>query len=566
MSAQHNSTKVVHTGAHQIWEVLGQAGVDTVFGYPGGAIMPAYDALSEYPIRHVLARHEQGATHMADGYARATGRLGVAIATSGPGATNLVTGLATAKLDSVPMLCITGQVPSPLLGTDAFQEVDITRITKAVTKYNALVTRAEDIAPTLAKAIQVATSGRPGPVLVDITKDAQQNTSIFHSPMPHCLRAAEVPSWSGDLPSALGLLRSAKRPLVMGGHGVIMSGASEELTRLAEVLGAPVAHTLLGLGGVSADHPLHLGMAGMHGHGWVNHAIQKADVLLAVGMRFDDRVTGCVNEFARNAKIIHVELDRREVGKIITPEVALLGDAKAVLSSILNALGEHTPSLWSEEILQMKSEGERSDQLLSCSTDELNAARILRAISARSKEDTIVVTDVGQHQMWEAQYFPHVNPRSLLTSGGLGTMGFALPAAIGAKVARPEAEVWVVAGDGGFQMTACELATCRQDGVNVNIAILNNGYLGMVRQWQEFFYEERYVSTPILSPDFSAMARAHGLHGLTVERWSEVDAAISFARASRETCVLDFRIPQKDSVYPMVAPGKGLGQMIHRPQ
>jgi len=553
------------TGAHRIWEVLLSEGVDTVFGYPGGAIMPAYDAMADFPIHHVLTRHEQGAAHMADGYARATGRLGVAIATSGPGATNLVTGLATAMLDSVPVLCITGQVPSSVLGTNAFQEVDVVAVTRPVTKHNRMVTRPDEIGDALREASYIAQSGRPGPVLVDITKDAQQGLAT--EPLAP-RRPIPTPSQWVDpeaIRSALDLLSKAERPLILSGQGVIMANATHLLREFAEAMDIPVSHTLLGLGAFPTHHPLYLGMAGMHGHAWVNEAIQGADVLLAIGLRFDDRVTGRVDQFARSAKIIHVELDPKEIGKIIEPTVAVQGDARAVLRRLLadGQTAQHTE--WRTQVQQWKAASEERDILQQSPPKSLNAPRVLDALSRLTQGDAIIVTDVGQHQMWEAQYVRHDRPRSLITSGGLGTMGFALPAAIGAKLARPEAEVWVVVGDGGFQMTACELSTCAQEGLNLNIAVVNNGYLGMVRQWQEFFYNKRYVETPIGSPDFSALARCHGLHGLTVRHWDEVEAAMQFARSTPGTCVLDIRVEPEDSVFPMVAPGKDLSQMLTRP-
>ena len=562
MNAKSDTT--LSTGAHRIWEALLALGVDTVFGYPGGAIMPAYDAMAEYPIHHVLTRHEQGASHMADGYARVTGKLGVAIATSGPGATNLVTGLATAMLDSVPVLCITGQVPSQVLGTNAFQEVDVVAITKPVTKFNRLVTRPEDIGPALLEAARIAQTGRPGPVLVDITKDAQQG---FAPDLPKAIPKPTrnvAPVASTLIQEAAALLTHAHKPLLMAGHGVMMAGACDELLTLAEQLDVPVAHTLLGLGGFPTHHPLYLGMAGMHGHAWVNDAIQNADVLVAVGMRFDDRVTGNVDDFAKNAKIVHIELDPSEIGKIIQPDVALNGDAKTILQQLVDATEVKTHPEWCRQVSNWKDAVTERDIVERAEPTNLNAPRVLDLLSELTQGNATIVTDVGQHQMWEAQYVRHNRPGSLVTSGGLGTMGFALPAAIGAKFGQPDHEVWVVAGDGGFQMTACELSTCAQEGINLNVLIVNNGYLGMVRQWQEFFYGKRYIETPIGSPDFASLARCHGLPGLTVHHWSEVRAALEFARSTPGTCVVDIRVEPEDSVFPMVAPGKDLSQMMTR--
>ena len=455
------------TGAHVLWETLVVEGVEVVFGYPGGAIMPAYDALPEFPIHHVLTRHEQGAAHMADGYARASGRLGVVVATSGPGATNLVTGIATAMADSVPLLCITGQVPSHLLGTDAFQETDITGVALPVTKQTYLVTDADDIAKTLREAIHVATTGRPGPVLVDITKDAQvAATQVGPSQEPVSLpgyrpNPGQEPA---DFSAACDLIEAAERPLILCGHGVICAGATDALTELVERQDIPVALTLLGLGGFPASHPRHLGMMGMHGDAWVNSAIQQADLLIAVGMRFDDRVTGDLKTYAQRSKKIHLELDPAEVNKLVQVDVALVGDAKNSLEKLLERLSVVSRPDWNASINTAREESSARDIRALPDNGELFAAHVIHDLWRLTNGDAVVVTDVGQHQMWEAQYFPHEQPRSLLTSGGLGTMGFALPAAIGARMACPHKEVWVICGDGGFQMTACELSTCAQEG------------------------------------------------------------------------------------------------------
>lgn len=556
------------TGAQIIWETLVREGVDTVFGYPGGAIMPAYDAMIRYPIHHVLTRHEQGASHMADGYARASGRVGVALATSGPGATNLVTGLATAMLDSVPIVCITGQVPSHLLGSDAFQETDITGVTLPVTKHNFLVTRPEDIMPALRKAMHIARSGRPGPVLVDICKDAQQKSCTFTwSDAP-----VQLPGYRPDhspgsaaIQQAIALINSAERPLILSGQGVIKSGATQALTQLVDRTDTPVACTLLGLGGLPASHPRNLGMMGMHGEAWVNQAIQRADLLIAVGMRFDDRVTGDLKTYAQSARKIHIELDPAEINKNVRVDVALIGDARETLERLLPKVSTGRLAAWNAEIDTMRGDSAVRDikHLPDCGT--LYAAHVIHDLWRYTGGKPIIVTDVGQHQMWEAQYFHHERPRSLLTSGGLGTMGFALPAAIGARFACPDDEIWVIAGDGGFQMTAPELSTCAQEGIKIHIAIINNGYLGMVRQWQEFFYGGRYVATPMLSPDFTKLAEAHGLHGLCVTERSEIAGAIEKARSLPGTVVVEFRVEQEDSVYPMVPAGNAVDDMIRRP-
>ena len=487
------------TGAQIIWECLVHEGVNTVFGYPGGAILPAYDAMLDYPIRHVLVRHEQGATHMADGYARAGGGVGVAIATSGPGATNLVTGIATAQMDSVPMVCITGQVPSHLIGYDAFQETDITGITLPITKHSYLVTRVEDIMPAIKEAFHLAKSGRPGPVLVDITKDAQQKVTDWDwDPTPVKMRGARpkavVPRT--EFAKAVDLIRQSRKPLILAGQGILQSGAMAEVRTFAERVNAPVALTLLGLGAFPASHALNIGMMGMHGEAWVNHAIQEADLLLAFGMRFDDRVTGNLKTYALNARKIHIDIDPSEINKNVMVDAAIVADLRETLKDLLDALEPQEHGPWLKYIASMKGDSAVRDIQQLPDNGHLYAPHVINDIWRITGGDAIVATDVGQHQMWEAQYYHHERPRTLITSGGLGTMGFGLPAAIGAKLAKPDAEVWAIVGDGGFQMTQAELSTAAQEGVKVNVAVINNGYLGMVRQWQEFFYERRYAATP----------------------------------------------------------------------
>jgi len=558
----------MRTGAQIMWECLIGEGVKHVFGYPGGAILPAYDALCSYPeIHHVLVRHEQGATHMADGYARASGKVGVAVATSGPGATNMVTGIATAMMDSSPIVCITGQVGSKFLGTDAFQETDITGITLPITKHNYLVKRPQDIAPALQEAFHVARSGRPGPVLVDITKDAQQSECEFdrnlYVPLP--ITEQKLLLDPDQFAAATELLRNAERPVILAGHGILLSGAMQELREFAERGSIPVAMTLLGIGGLPASHPLNLGMMGMHGEAWVNHAIQEADLLLACGMRFDDRVTGNLKTYAPKAKKIHIEIDPAEINKNVRVDVSLVGDVREVFRRVIPELAQSDRRSWLRYIDELRGDSAVRDIQNLPDDGHLYAAHAIHDLWRETGGNSIVVTDVGQHQMWEAQYYRHEQPRSLITSGGLGTMGFALPAAIGAKFARPDAEVWVIAGDGGFQMTMPELATAAQEGLNINIAIINNGYLGMVRQWQEFFYDRRYSATPLLSPDFAKLAEAFGLRGLTVQTRSQVIPAIREAREYRGATVINFLVEQEDSVFPMVPSGASLNQMIRRP-
>jgi acetolactate synthase I/II/III large subunit len=564
----HLTTPTRLTGAEILWATLVGEGVTEVFGYPGGAILPAYDALRKFPIRHILVRHEQGAAHMADGYARASGKVGVAIATSGPGATNLVTGIATAMLDSIPIVCVTGNVSSKVLGTDAFQEVDITGITLPVTKHNFLVNKAEDLAPALRLAFQIAQSGRPGPVLVDITKDAQQATALFDfaaaKPKPYrphpMLRVEE-----SGLAQAAELIRNAQRPVILAGHGVTESGAMEQLRTLAERAQVPVALTLLGLGGFPASHPLNMGMMGMHGEAWVNHAIQEADLLIACGMRFDDRVIGSPATYALKAKKIHIEVDPAEINKNIKVDVALVGDLAEVLEQLLPRISRRDGSKWLRTVEESKGAVAVHDIKNLPDSGHLYAAHVMHDLWRITGGDAIVVTDVGQHQMWEAQYFHHEHPRSLITSGGLGTMGYALPAAIGAKTSCPDKEVWVIAGDGGFQMTAAELSTIVQENLKINIAVINNGYLGMVRQWQEFFYERNYEATPLVSPDFVKLADAHGIAGRAVRTRAEVDASVAEARNHAGPFLLNFLVEKEDSVYPMIPAGSALHEMIRRP-
>ena len=565
-------------GAHILWSVLVEQGVDTVFGYPGGAILPAYDALLDHPIRHVLVRHEQGATHMADGYARASGKVGVALATSGPGATNLVTGIANAMMDSIPIVCITGQVAESLLGSDAFQETDVTGITLTITKHNFLVTKAADIAPTLRQAFKIAMSGRPGPVLVDITKNAQQEEAEYEAVTPDPARS-EGDRFSGRQPAtakagalqtsaldeATQLLAQAKKPVILAGHGILKSGACDEVRQFAELTHIPVAMTLLGLGSLPAHHPLNLGMMGMHGEHWVNEAIQEADLLLAFGMRFDDRVTGKLALYAPHAKKIHIDIDPSELHKNVRADVAVAGDLKTVLRAWLPRLSGARHDAWITRIEELAGGQTVRDIAELPDNGRLCAAHVIHDIWKATAARAIIVTDVGQHQMWAAQYYKCEEPGTFITSGGLGTMGFGVPAAIGVKLARPDREVWAIVGDGGFQMTQAELQTMVQENVKVNIAIINNGYLGMVRQWQEFFHQRRYSATPLSSPDYVKLADAHGLPGIRVTRRADMADALRHARAAAGAVVIDFQVDQEDTVYPMVSPGAALHDMIKRP-
>ena len=557
-------SKQTLTGAQILWDCLVRQGVNVVFGYPGGAILPAYDAMLDYPIRHILVRHEQGATHMADGYARATGKVGVAIATSGPGATNMVTGIATAMMDSSPIVCITGQVGSALIGSDAFQETDITGITLPITKHNFLVSQASEVAPAIREAFAIAASGRPGPVLVDITKDAQLGVAEFDwdEAAPDLDSLARPGHSMGVDP--LALINAAQRPLILAGHGIILGGAESVLQAFAEKTQIPVAMTLLGIGAFPASHDLNLGMMGMHGEAWVNTAIQESDLLIALGMRFDDRVTGNLKTYAPHAKKIHVDIDPAEFNKNVRVDAAISGDVGAVVGDWMSRLADVDRSQWLAHISDLKGDSAVRDIQNLPDDGHLYAAHVINDIWRMTEGNAVVVTDVGQHQMWEAQYYHHESPRSLITSGGLGTMGFAVPAAIGAKVGRPDAEVWVVVGDGGFQMTLCELATMVQEEIDVKIAVINNGYLGMVRQWQEFFYQRRYAATPITGPNIEKLAEAYGIWGATVTSRSQVANAVTTARRERGA-LIDFRVEQEDTVYPMVPAGADLHKMIRRP-
>jgi acetolactate synthase I/II/III large subunit len=556
------------TGAQIVWETLVREGVEVVFGYPGGANLPIYDALPDFSIHHVLVRHEQGASHMADGYARASGKVGVAMATSGPGATNLVTGIATAMMDSSPTVFITGQVASKFIGYDAFQETDVTGITLPITKHNYLVTDVHEIAYTLREAFYVARTGRPGPVLVDIAKDAQQNAMDWEYDGSPIRMRGYRPDYSPaprDIQNAVELIQAAKRPVILAGQGVLLSGAMPELLKFAERTQTPVALTLLGLGAFPASHALNLGMMGMHGEAWVNQAIQGADLLLAFGMRFDDRVTGNLKTYATGARKIHAEIDKSEINKNVRVDVALIGDLRDTLRQLLVYTQPADHSDWLAAIKDWKGDSAVRDIQNLPDNGHLYAAHVINDLFHLTNGKALVVTDVGQNQMWTAQYYKQENAHNWITSGGLGTMGFGLPAAIGAKFGRPEAEVWVISGDGGFQMTAAELSTAAQEGIKINVAIINNGYLGMVRQWQEFFYDKRYSATPMRSPDFVKLTEAHGLCGLRASTRAEVEPAIRLAEQTEGTVVIDFRVEKEDSVYPMVPTGADLKNMIRRP-
>jgi len=559
------------TGSEIIMECLLQEGVHVMFGYPGGAILPTYDAIAKYDDRlhHVLVRHEQGASHMADGYARATGEVGVCIATSGPGATNLVTGLATAMMDSSPILAITGQVPIPAIGSDAFQETDVTGVTLPITKHNYLVTDVRDLAYTMKEAFHIARTGRPGPVLVDVPKDVQLAQTEFEYPQGEIVLPGYHPPSSAEeyeVNDALRLIEEAERPIILAGHGIMMSGAMQELRELSERAQIPVALTLLGKGGMPEDHPLVIGMMGMHGEASANLAIQEADLLIALGMRFDDRVTGNLKTYALNARKIHVDIDRSEINKNVKADVGIAGDLKTVLTQMLPKLKPKSHPEWIGRIRDWLEDSSERDILNYETPGRLLTAQVINDIWQHTQGEAITVTDVGQHQMLEAQYYPHQRPATLLTSGGLGTMGFGFPAAIGAKFGKPDEEVWAIVGDGGFQMTLCELATAAQENVNVNIAIINNFFLGMVRQWQELFYEKRYEATPLFNPDFCKLADAYRIPNRRVTERDEIADAVQFARDIDGPTLIEFVVEKEEMVYPMVPAGADLHDMKRRPK
>ena len=559
------------TGAEIVWEMLQREGVEVVFGIPGGAIMHTYHPRQEYGIRHVLVRHEQCAAHAADGYARASGRVGVAMATSGPGATNLVTGIATAMMDSAPMVCITGQVPTPVIGSDAFQETDITGITLPVTKHNYLVTHVADLAGIMHEAFYIARSGRPGPVLIDLPKDVQQAETEFVPPEGEVHLPGYQPVGVGDpeaVRRAVEMVDSARRPLILAGNGVLLSGAMDALRAFAEKTQTPVALTLLGKGGFPESHPLALRMMGMHGEAFVNQAIQEADLLLAFGMRFDDRVTGNLNHYAPKALKVHVDLDAVELNKIVPVDVPILGDLRQVLEKMLPMVEPASHQEWLGQIAQWRGETYTRDIVNQPSNGHVVAPQAIRAIWEATAGEAVVVTDVGQHQMWVAQYYHLDRPPALITSGGLGTMGFGLPAAIGAQIACPDREVWAMVGDGGFQMTLQDLATVVQEQLPLRIALFNNGCLGMVRQWQEMFYDRRYESTQLLNPDFVKLVEAYGIRGWRVTRPGDARQAIDEARSHPGPAFIEFQVAREGddgNVYPMVPAGAALHEMIRRP-
>ena len=555
------------TGAEIVCESLLKEGVDVIFGLPGGAVLPLYGALSGYPsLRHILVRHEQGAAMAADGYARATGKVGVCVATSGPGATNLVTGIANAMMDSVPMVAITGQVPRPAIGRDAFQETDVTGITLPITKHNYLVMDVADVAPAIKEAFHIARTGRPGPVLVDIPKDVLLGDKTeFVWPGSVNLAGYHPPgdADAAQVAKAAELINQAERPIILAGHGVLISHAYNELLQIAEKTQIPVVPTLLGISSFPTNHYLNLGFSGMHGMAHVNLAIDKADLLISLGMRFDDRITGRLKDFAPNAKIVHVDIDPTELSKNVKADAPVVGDLKCVIQQLIPLVEPKVHMEWMRYVdtLRLEHLPNKIRQ-----TEELLPQFVLKELSDSTKGESIIVTGVGQHQMWAAQFCEFQHPNTLITSGGLGSMGFEVPAAIGAKVGRPDKTVWSIAGDGGFQMTMCDLAVAVENNIDVKFAILNNGSLGMVHQWQDLFYQKDYFATVYTgNPDFVKLAEAYGIRGIRVTEKGQVVGAIQEAMETPGPVVVDFIVKQDENVYPMIPAGESIRELMEDP-
>ena len=570
IQANHDEDIRELAGSHILCEALVREGVEVLYGYPGGAIMPFYDALTAYPtLHHVLTRHEQGAAHAADGYSRATGKVGVCVATSGPGATNLVTGLATAFMDSIPLVAITGQVARPAIGRDAFQETDVLGVTQPITKHNFLVRNTDELAAVVHEAFRIARSGRPGPVLIDVPKDVQQLKTKYN-PSAHMTSEEYLNAASANVPrptpealaQAAQMIAQAERPLIMAGHGIILANAYAELQAFAEKTNIPVITTLLGLSSFSETHPLYLGMPGMHGPAHVNKAIGLSDLIIGVGLRFDDRVTGKVDGFAPNARFIHIDIDPSEMHKVKVAALPIVSDAKLALAALAETSVPSTKTEWLNEVRSWQAQDEARQQQIPQDTALPDPIGILAAIREATNGEAIIVSDVGQNQMWTARHYTWTRPNSHITSGGLGTMGFALPAAMGVKTGMPDASVWAVAGDGGIQMNIQELATLQQEHIPLKIAIMNNGYLGMVRQWQEFFHSRNYSETPMTGPDYVKLADAYGVTGIRVTRREDVAAAVKRAMETEGTVIIDFVIASGANVYPMVPPGSPITNMI----
>jgi len=550
------------TGSQILLECLKREGVEVVFGYPGGQILPTFDALYGYKgFKFILTRHEQGAAHAADGYARVTGKVGVCLATSGPGATNLVTGIANAFMDSIPMVAITGQVPTLLIGNDAFQEADITGITRPITKHNYLVKDAKDLAVIVREAFYIASTGRPGPVLIDLPKDVQVAETEFIWPEEVRIRSYN-PNYGGhpgQIKRAAKLIKESKRPILYVGGGIITSGASLELLELAEKINCPVTWTLMGIGGFPSLHKLSLGMLGMHGTAYANHSIMDADLIIALGARFDDRVTGRLDKFAPNAKVIHIDIDPSSISKNVHVDIPIVGDARQVIAELIQEI-KHGPAVdeWLKHVEALKKKYPMGFK----DKKKILPQYVIQQIDEVTNGEAIICTEVGQHQMWAAQWYNYAQPRTFISSGGLGTMGFGFPAAIGAKLGRPEKTVFNIAGDGSIQMNIQELGTCVANKINVKVAILNNGYLGMVRQWQELFYKRRYSYTPISSPDFVKLAESYGALGIRVTKKEEVRPALKKAIETDNTVFIDFHVEEEENVYPMVPAGEAINNIL----
>ncbi|MDD5281383.1 MAG: biosynthetic-type acetolactate synthase large subunit [Candidatus Omnitrophica bacterium] len=550
------------TGSQILLECLKREGVEVVFGYPGGQILPTFDALYGYKgFKFILTRHEQGAAHAADGYARVTGKVGVCLSTSGPGATNLVTGIANAFMDSIPMVAITGQVPTSLIGNDAFQEADITGITRPITKHNYLVKDIKDLARIVREAFYIASSGRPGPVLIDLPKDVQVAQTDFDWPQEPKLRSynPRYTGHPGQIKRAAKLIMESKKPIFYVGGGVITSGASDELLELAERIGAPVTWTLMGIGGFPSLHKQSLGMLGMHGTAYANHSIMDADLIIALGARFDDRVTGRLDMFAPNAKVVHIDIDPSSISKNVKVHIPIVGDARQVIVELSGEI-KRKPAIgdWLQHVEDLK----KKYPMCYKDKDKILPQYVIQQIDEVTSGEAIICTEVGQNQMWAAQWYNYTKPRTFVSSGGLGTMGFGFPAAIGAKLGQPDKTVFNVAGDGSIQMNIQELATCVENKINVKVAILNNGYLGMVRQWQELFYKRRYSYTPITSPDFVKLAESYGALGIRVTKKDEVKPALQRAIETDNTVFIDFLIEEEENVFPMVPAGEAINNIL----
>lgn len=548
-------------GAQILIECLKREGVDVLFGYPGGVLLPTLDRLYDSDIKFILVRHEQAAAHAADGYARATGRTGVCMATSGPGATNLVTGIATAYMDSIPIVAITGQVKTTLIGNDAFQEADITGVTRPITKHNYLVKDVKDLARIVREAFYIASTGRPGPVLIDLPVDVQQQDTEFIWPTEVDIRSYK-PTYlghPGQIKKAAKLIAKSKKPIIYVGGGVITSGASSQLKALAEKIQVPVTWTLMGIGSFPYTHKLALGMLGMHGTAYANHSIMESDLIIAVGARFDDRVTGRLDAFAPEAKIIHIDIDPASISKNVKVDVPIVGDAKNILSQLLE---ETTKTPDTAEWLKITESYKKRHPLTYQEKDMIKPQYVIQQIDEATGGEAIIATEVGQNQMWAAQWYKYAIPRTFISSGGLGTMGFGFPAAMGAKLGCPARVVFDIAGDGSIQMNIQELATCVYNKINVKVAILNNGYLGMVRQWQELFYKKRYAHTSLYNPDFVRLAESYGAAGILVTKKEEVRPAIEKAISLDKVVFIDFRVEPEENVFPMVPAGEAINRMI----